>query len=191
MARRFPRRRKKLKSRSWFDNVACFSYTCLMSVGNKSEEAILKFKMPFWAVMWMLIVGNVLGFGLLLSFVIEGRAHLTVSLQHLFIVVWISTLIGDILLGFICAAYFKVKLNPHGISCFYCWGIYSFVLWDEMREVKIFNLLGLKYIRGVFRNSRIQLWVPLFIKNRKGFSAALCEFAPVSNLLRQAFEQNG
>jgi hypothetical protein len=158
-----------------------------MSVGEENKEATLKFKMPFWAVMWMLIIGNVLGFGLLLPFVIERRTHLTVSLLHLIFIVWISALIADILLDFICAAYFKVKLNPRGISCFNFWGIYSFVLWDEMRDAKIFNLFGLKYVRVFFRNSRIPLWVPLFIKNREGFSAALCEFAPTSNMLRQAF----
>lgn len=178
------------RNRSWFDNVECFSYSCLMSVGKEKKETTLKFKMPFWAVMWLLIIGNILGFGLLLPFVIDGGAHLTVALLHFFVAVWISTLIADIFLNFICAAYFKVKLKPSGISCFNFWGIYSFVLWDEVREVKTFNLLGLKYLRVFFRNSRIPLWVPLFIKNRKDFSAALCEFAPVSNSLRLAFEQN-
>jgi hypothetical protein len=160
-----------------------------MSVGE-SKETFVKFKMPFGAVMWLLFVGNLLGFILLFPFLLEQQRHLTVSLQKISAVIWGITLIADILLGFICAAYYKVKLNSHGISCFNFWGIYSFVLWEEMREIKTFNLFGLKYIRVFFRNSRIPLWVPLFIKNRNEFSKILVESAPVSNLLRQAFEQN-
>jgi hypothetical protein len=106
-------------------------------------------------------------------------------------VIWILALIFDVFAGLILVECFKVKLKPSGISCFNFWGIYSFVLWDEIREVKTFNFLGLKYIRVFFRNSRIPLWVPLFIKNRRGFSKALTEFAPEDNLLRQAFAQNG
>ena len=160
-----------------------------MSVGEENKEGFLKFKMPFWAVMWMLIMGSVLGFILLLPFLLESKKHLTVSLLHLCAVIWVTALFVDVLLELVCAAYFKVKLNPRGISCFNFWGIYSFVLWDEMRGVKIVNFLGLKYVRVFFRNSLFPLWVPLFIKNRQGFSKALSEFAPPSNLLRQMFEQ--
>jgi len=147
--------------------------------------------MPLGAVIWLLFVGNLLGFFLLFPVLVEQQRHLTVSLQKICAVVWGMTLIADILLGFICAEYFKVKLNSRGISCFNFWGIYSFVLWGEIREIKTFNLFGLKYVRVFFRNSRIPLWVPLFITKQSGFSKALFEFAPISNLLRQAFEQNG
>ena len=157
-----------------------------MSVGEENKETAPKFKMPFGAVMWMLFIGNLPGFVLLLSFfILKQRTDLTES----FVPLLILALICDVFAGLILIWYFKVKLTPRGISCFNFWGIYSFVLWDEMREVKIFNHFGLKCIRVFFRNSRIPLWVPLFIKNRKSFTAALCEFAPASNLLRQAFER--
>jgi hypothetical protein len=162
-----------------------------MSVGEEKKETTLKFKMPFGAVIWLLFIGNFLGFALLLPSMLSQRTHLTVSLQQFSAVIWILAFIFDVFAGLILVECFKVKLKPSGISCFNFWGIYSFVLWDEMREVKTFNCLGLKYIRVFFRNSRIPLWVPLFIKNRSGFSKALSEFAPVDNLLRQAFAQNG
>lgn len=158
-----------------------------MSVG---EEKILKFKSPLWSAIWLLIVGNLLGLVLLLPFVLKQRAHLTISLLHFFVVIGVIVLVVDILAGLILVECFKVKLKPTGISCYNFWGIYSFVLWNEIREAKIINFLGLKFVRVFFRNSRIPLWVPLFIKNRKGFSAALSGFAPASNLLRQVFEQN-
>jgi hypothetical protein len=109
-----------------------------MLVGE-NKETFLKFKMPLGAVVWLLFVGNLLGFFLLFPVLVEQQRHLTVSLQKISAEIWGMTLIADILLGFICAEYFKVKLNPRGISCFNIWGIYSFVLWEEIREVKTFN----------------------------------------------------
>ena len=159
-----------------------------MSVSGENEKTILKFRMPYWPVMWLLFIGNLLGFVFLLPFLITHQKHLTVSLQHICAVIWGVTLIADILLGFVCIACFKVKLKPNGISCFNFWGIYSFVLWEEMRAIKIFSLFGLRYARVFFRDSKFPLWVPLFIKNRQEFSKALSEFAPSSNLLRQTFE---
>jgi hypothetical protein len=161
-----------------------------MQVDEKNEKVTLKFKSPLWSVIWLLFIGNLLGFILLALFIIKQKAHLTVSLLHIFGVVGIMALVVDVFVGLILIESFKVKLKPNGISCCNIWGIYSFVLWDEMREVKTINFLGLKYARVFFRTAYFPLWVPLFIKNRNEFSKALSEFAPASNLLRQVFEQN-
>jgi len=160
-----------------------------MLVSEENKEIILKFKMPYWPTIWLLFIGNFFGFVFLLPFLITYQKHLIVSLQHICAGIWGVTLIADVVLGFVCIAFFKVKLKPNGISCFNFWGIYSFVLWEEMRAIKIFDLFGLQYARVFFRDSKVPLWVPLFIKNRQEFSKALSEFAPSSNLLRQTFEQ--
>jgi hypothetical protein len=161
-----------------------------MSVGT-NKETVLKFKTPLWSGMRLLFIGNLLGLIMLLPFIIKEVTHL--SLRWLLIlagglILWVS--IADVIMCLILTQCFKVKLKPNGISCYNFWGIYSFVLWEEMRAVKMFNLFGLKYARVFFRNSNIPLWVPLFIKNRNEFSKALSEFAPPPNLLRQVFEKN-
>lgn len=153
-------------------------------------KPILKFKSPLWSAVWLLILGNLLGLIFLVPFVLKHRTNLTISLLHFFVEVGITVLIFDVVAGLILIECYKVKLMPNGISCYNIWGIYSFVLWDEIRDVKTFNLLGLNYVRVFFRHSNTPLWVPTFLKNRDGFSKALSEFAPPSNLLRQAFERN-
>ena len=153
------------------------------------EEKNLKFKSPLWSAIYLLIIGNFLGLVFLVPFILKHRANLTISLLHFFTVLGIMVFAIDVLAGLILVECYKVKLKSNGISGYNIWGIYSFVLWDEIREIKIINFLGLKFARVYFRNSKTPLWVPLFIKNRKSFSATLSEFATASNLLRQAFEK--
>jgi hypothetical protein len=153
------------------------------------QVEVRKFKMPLWAEMWLLLIGNFLGFAFLLPFVMK---EMTVSARVMLVgisTIWVTTIIVDVLLGLCLVQYYKVKISPDGISCFNFWGIYSFVVWDEIRGVRVVNFLGLKYEKVFFSNARFPLWVPLFIKNRDGFTKALSEFAPTSNLLRQAFER--
>jgi len=160
-----------------------------MLVSEENKEIILKFKNAVLANNMAIVYRQFFWLRFLLPFLITYQKHLIVSLQHICAGIWGVTLIADVVLGFVCIAFFKVKLKPNGISCFNFWGIYSFVLWEEMRAIKIFDLFGLQYARVFFRDSKVPLWVPLFIKNRQEFSKALSEFAPSSNLLRQTFEQ--
>jgi|SRR5882757_442641 len=165
-----------------------------MLVGDEKKVATLKFKMPFCSAIWLLFIGNLMGLVLLLPFILKDTAHIRAPLQSIFGLIGLAVflvLVLDVILSLIFVECFKIKLKPSGISCFNFWGVYSFVLWGEIHEIKTINFLGLKYARLFFRTARFPLWVPLFIKNQSGFSKALSEFAPPSNLLRQAFMRKG
>src|SRR5271166_3314194 len=109
-----------------------------MSVGV-NKETVLKFKTPFWAGMRLSFIGNMLGLIVLLPFIIKDATHL--SSQWIFILAGGLTLwafIADAILSLILTECFKVKLKPNGISCCNFWGIYNFVLWEEMRKINAF-----------------------------------------------------
>ena len=83
---------------------------------------------------------------------------------------------------------FKVTLTRKSIKGNRSFGFPRHPTWDQIESVKPFSFLFLKYLRVYTSDGKTPLWLPLFLKNYKGFKRDILEFVPEGNPLREFFE---
>ncbi len=94
-----------------------------------------------------------------------------------------------IISSFIMSAYYKVTLNDNGLEGFNFWGISLFIEWGNITNVKPINFFGLPFLRVLPNNSRLALWVPLFMKDVNGFHEQSSYIPPEGNVFREYFSK--
>lgn len=79
---------------------------------------------------------------------------------------------------------YKVTIIGHTIRCFDVWGKFYNVDLDSIKKVKPFGFLGFNYVRLESSSSDHTLWIPLFLKDLKGFSDEIQSKTAEDNPLR-------
>ena len=92
----------------------------------------------------------------------------------------------SLLCTYVMIRFYKITIQRDGIRGYDCWGIFHFIEWEMIVDVKPIRILGLKYIRAYNRERR-PLWLPLFLSNFGEFKEEIQKNVPKNNPLYSAF----
>ncbi len=87
------------------------------------------------------------------------------------------------------ALLFPVYVLSGGIRCYDFFGFYQTIDWDEMGEMKVSSMLGLKYLVVNRVKKPDQIWIPLYLYDGAGFKGAVRERAGKGHGLVEALER--
>lgn len=68
--------------------------------------------------------------------------------------------------------------------------VYHWLDWSEIESVTPWPIPGYRYVQVNGVGKRRAFWVPLFFTDRTGFRAAIAQYAPPGNPLRDYLEQH-
>lgn len=89
-----------------------------------------------------------------------------------------SMVLGLSLVGVaIVVSMFSFEVGPQGIACVDLWWRRQDRTWDDMTDVRIVHLLGMRYARIASRGKRA-LWLPLFVRTSELLEDSLQLHAP-------------
>lgn len=83
-----------------------------------------------------------------------------------------------------------VKVGRRGLKSSSFWGVVREVEWSQIQAAK-FLWLGLPYILISTPTKRNFIWLPLLLRDMKGFARAVEELAPAENPLRLWVQKRG
>ena len=72
---------------------------------------------------------------------------------------------------------YRVRVTPTTLTCHNFWGLNCTTQWSALRSAKPFSLLTFSYLR-IFRETGIQMWLPLRMADREGFIEYLRTHVP-------------
>jgi hypothetical protein len=126
------------------------------------------------------------------------RSAFLITFVHVFLLYALIVFIDDgldfnrifFLVGSIIALFFtylmiriyKITIRSEGIRGYDCWGIFHFIEWEMITDVKPIRILGLKYIRALNKETR-PLWLPLFLSDMNKFKEEIQKKVPQNNPL--------
>ena len=149
-----------------------------------SPGQIWRFYTDFWAVWrWSAGLVTVLAAAVWMVGWMQNE-----SVQPLYLAGLIPTV--SLLLSLVVSAS-PVTLNALGIHGQTFFGQRRFVAWDDVQELELKNLFGLRYLRLAGTDGESPLWLPLFWKRPDAFAAAVHELAGASHPCTTALEQSG
>lgn len=77
----------------------------------------------------------------------------------------------------------RIQVHTDGMTLQNEWGFQHNVTWDAIREIRPFNLGGLKYVRIYSTTTSRTLWLPLFLNDRQQFVSLVTQYAESTNPL--------
>ena len=83
------------------------------------------------------------------------------------------------------AATFKIGVAPNGITAHDFWGRSRFLRWEEIDGCRPITVVNLGYARLSASERRVTLWVPMYLKDARGFVEDVRELAPADSFLRR------
>lgn len=128
--------------------------------------------------MLLMIVGFFSPFLLSVSDPVHGKSRLH-SLFFAFAVLplWLTFV----------SAFLPVKINRFGIQIA---PLQSFIEWSEMKSAR-YCWMGLSHARISIQGRFFKMWLPLTLRDPKGFARAVEEWAPADNPLRLFLQKRG
>jgi hypothetical protein len=97
----------------------------------------------------------------------------------------------NVLLTTAIILYFRVYISPAGIKSHNFWGKYYFVEWSSITAIKLYQILGFKYLLVSSTQAPKTLWVPLFLADMLRFRRLVCEYAGAEHLLTERLQGKG
>lgn len=89
----------------------------------------------------------------------------------------------------IVVSMFCFEVGPQGIGCVDLWCRRRDQTWDEMTEVRVIRLLGMRYARIGSRGGKRPLWLPLFVRTAEQLEDSLQLHAPQGHPLQDLGRQ--
>ena len=145
----------------------------------------LVFKVSFWKFFVFVVGYSLLGDSIIIlpDWITTRRGGYASILSVLFFVVAVSFLLVAIV-----RQVWKVVVSASGIDGQNAWGFALTLTWQEIKTTRPFNFGGLRYLRLYSSQTKRVMWLPLFLQDKKGFKAAVTQFAPPENPLRRYLE---
>ena len=125
-----------------------------LRISVRSEAFRISFEEPFRAVFGLALIGAV-GW-----FVSQGITHYVILGLLVPVVTGILSAVG---IEFLRRQYL-FQVGPEGLTCYNFWGFKRTIPWSSMRSVRLFQLLGLRYLRIEAGQLRSDIWLPLFVE---------------------------
>ena len=92
---------------------------------------------------------------------------------NLICIVYIISIISGIffvpLLTILFTKCFPVIVKTEGLRSYNAFGFYKDIIWEDIRNIKLINLLGVKYIRIYSISKESPIWIPLWLKDNHSF----------------------
>ncbi len=152
---------------------------------TSSPEDERIFRVRFWRCFLVsLLVGLPVGlsFLLILSIVIQSQFQ-----EEIIGGAMVAGLIGGIVAGVLesLSMYWltPVKVGTRGLKSSSFWSVSREVEWSQIHTARFF-WLGLPYLLISTPQKRNFIWLPLILRDAKGFARAVEELAPADNPLR-------
>lgn len=121
------------------------------------------------------------------SVVLLTTLQFFISSSHL-VVAMVAGVLGVPGLAVVFVVEFRVRVKAHGIWGQNSWGLYRDVAWSSMVSARRINMAGLRFIR-VASDDGFVLRIPLFLADRRGFAAMVCDLAGPGNPLAEFLAQ--
>lgn len=86
--------------------------------------------------------------------------------------------------------YYPVGVSAKGIQGSSFWGFQRVARWDNMKAIKTFRILNLRWARVHAKDKSGVTWIALFLKKPKAFRAELKSVMPADNFLLYYLEKN-
>jgi hypothetical protein len=103
----------------------------------------------------------------------------------------IKLIFGALASAVIVSRYYPVHVSREGIRARNPAGIACRLRWEEMTRVDpVWWALLARYVRISSARKKDAIWLPLYLKDMKGFAALVREHAPADNPLRRFLEQH-
>ncbi|MEM8719259.1 MAG: hypothetical protein AAGE84_08110 [Cyanobacteria bacterium P01_G01_bin.39] len=148
----------------------------------------LKFRSSIWITAWGAIAIDSWMFVVIPLLVLwassSGNLKYSVTYVCLMLLAPIIAFAVVISIYYVYACQLIVK--PTGIYGYNFWGSGSFVAWEEIDRIEAYNLLGCRYLRLFFANSKVPLWIPLFLVKPNKFARSIIERTNETNPLHIA-----
>jgi len=92
--------------------------------------------------------------------------------------IWITavTYAGLLPLLAVCCRSFPITLSAGGLKAFKGLGVYSTISWEELRQLPVLNLGGLKYYRFKRDRMLLAILVPFDLKDRERFIREMARY---------------
>jgi hypothetical protein len=140
----------------------------------------------WWVLAWVLVFSISISTLLLVLGYVALAPSPAMGLELLFGIVWGE--VAAVVLVLAMVAYFKVYAGPDGLRAPTLWGNYRQVAWADVRRVRPFNFLGLRYLRVGTAGPGGTLWLPVFLSDLARFRAAVRRHAGPENPLAVALQ---
>ena len=79
--------------------------------------------------------------------------------------------------------YYKTSISDTQIKSYDAWGRRHSIEFNEIVKIKPIQFVFMKYIRVMGKDERRPVWIPLFLRDLKGFYLTLEEQLPSDNVL--------
>jgi hypothetical protein len=86
---------------------------------------------------------------------------------------------------FVVNSLFFITVTPDGVKGYNAWGKRRFIEWNEMTEIRTFNMIGLPYVRVYTDDDSSPLCIPMFLSKMDQFVELVNGLAPDENKLKE------
>ena len=120
-------------------------------------------------------------FGLSLVLIDEGFTNFN---AYTFLLALPCGAIVGIVVTLLVLPLLKVRLTSHGVEARDSFCRKRLVLWENIRDVRLFNLAGIRYVRVFEKGSKYPLWVGLALREKQQFLELLSKIEPRGGKLK-------
>ena len=89
----------------------------------------------------------------------------------------------------IIIAIYRIQLFEGGIRGYDYTGKYFSVKWEDMASTELADTMGLKYLKVLTHDPKIELWIPCFLNRKDEFSRQVMQYAGALHPLVQGLKE--
>lgn len=143
------------------------------------ENLVEAFRWSFWWVaIYVVAIGTAIGVPLAIGIVALLGLTPPIAILLLAVAAGVAGAEAVGLLGvFLLSRFFQIYVSRDRLGAYNSLGVYREARWSDIDKVRPLNVVGLRYLRVTDNESRIPLWVPLYLNDREGFYRRVCEYA--------------